>query len=308
MSPRPRSRSAPLPSRMTRESTFDETLKAMRDGRFALMTPVRTSVEGRCVATTRWMPTARAFCARRTTDSSTSFGAIIIRSASSSMTMTISGIGSSFRSGSSGCCAFTRASVSGSLMRGVVLLDVAHLADVGQRLEPLVHQVDRPLERVGRLLRIRDDRRRQVRQVLVDLELDHLRVDQDQLHLVRPRLVDDRRDQRVQADALARPGRAGDQQVRHPPQVVHDRLSVDVLAEGERQKRRRALEPLRLDHVAHRDDLAAARVGHLDADARAPGQPLDADRLRRERERQVLGEAHDLVDLDARRPAGTRTS
>ena len=31
-----------------------------------------------------------------------------------------------------------------------------------------------------------------------------------------------------------------------------------------------------------------------------PGQPLDADRLRRQREREVLREAHDLVDLDAR--------
>ena len=51
--------------------------------------------------------------------------------------------------------------------------------------------------------------------------------------------------------------------------------------------------------VAQRDDLAAARVGHLDADARAARQPLDADRLGREREREVLGEAHDLVDLDA---------
>ena len=60
------------------------------------------------------MPTARAFCARRTIASSTSLGAVIIRSASSSMMITMSGIGSSFRSGSSGCCARTRATASGS--------------------------------------------------------------------------------------------------------------------------------------------------------------------------------------------------
>ncbi len=47
--------------------------------------------------------------------------------------------------------------------------------------------------------------------------------------------------------------------------------------------------------------FAAAGVGNLDADARPAGQALDADRLGRERERQVLREPHDLVDLDARR-------
>ena len=79
----------------------------------------------------------------------------------------------------------------------------------------------------------------QVREALVDLELDHFRVDQDQLDLVGARLEDDRRDEGVDRDALARPGRAGDQQVGHPAKVVHDRLAVDVLAEGERQERRR---------------------------------------------------------------------
>ena len=86
MSPWPSSDSAPLPSRITRESVCDETANAMRDGTFALIIPVITSTEGRCVASTRWMPTARDFCASRMIASSTSCGEIIIRSASSSMT------------------------------------------------------------------------------------------------------------------------------------------------------------------------------------------------------------------------------
>ena len=64
-------------------------VKATRHGRFALIVPVMTSTEGRCVARIRWMPMARAFCASRATDSSISRGAVIIRSASSSMTMTM---------------------------------------------------------------------------------------------------------------------------------------------------------------------------------------------------------------------------
>ena len=71
---------------MTRESVWDETANAMRLGTLALIMPVITSTDGRCVASRRWMPTARDFCARRITASSTSAGETIMRSASSSIT------------------------------------------------------------------------------------------------------------------------------------------------------------------------------------------------------------------------------
>ena len=46
ISPRPSNFSAPPISRMVRESVAEETLKAMRDGIFALITPVITSTDG----------------------------------------------------------------------------------------------------------------------------------------------------------------------------------------------------------------------------------------------------------------------
>ena len=55
------------------------------------MRPVMTSTDGRCVARIRWMPTARAICASRQIDSSTSLPATIIRSASSSITTMMNG-------------------------------------------------------------------------------------------------------------------------------------------------------------------------------------------------------------------------
>ena len=88
MSPRPSSFSAPISSMMTRESTPLETAKAARLGMLALISPVMMSADGRWVATIRWMPTARASWATRQTRSSISPAATIIRSASSSMTMT----------------------------------------------------------------------------------------------------------------------------------------------------------------------------------------------------------------------------
>src|SRR5438034_1893356 len=74
MSPRPRSCSAPFPSSTVRESTLDATWKAIRVGKFALMSPVTTSTDGRWVAMIRWMPTARAICASLTTEVCTSRG------------------------------------------------------------------------------------------------------------------------------------------------------------------------------------------------------------------------------------------
>ena len=92
MSPWPSRLSAPPASSTTRESTCDETAKAIREGTLALIIPVMTSADGRCVASTRWIPTARLFWARRMMASSTSAGETIIRSASSSMTTRIVGI------------------------------------------------------------------------------------------------------------------------------------------------------------------------------------------------------------------------
>ena len=92
MSPLPSSCSAPLPSRIVRESILDDTLNETRAGRFALIRPVMTSTDGRCVARIRWIPTARAICASRAIDSSTSLPATIIRSASSSITTTTFGM------------------------------------------------------------------------------------------------------------------------------------------------------------------------------------------------------------------------
>ena len=59
----------------------------MRAGKFALINPVITSTDGRCVARIKWMPTARAICASRVMDSSTVLVSTIIKSANSSMTM-----------------------------------------------------------------------------------------------------------------------------------------------------------------------------------------------------------------------------
>lgn len=49
---------------MVLESTPEDTEKAILEGILALISPVITLTDGRCVAITRWIPAA-ASCARR---------------------------------------------------------------------------------------------------------------------------------------------------------------------------------------------------------------------------------------------------
>ena len=206
-------------SRMVRESTCEDTAKAMRVGKLALIRPVMTSTDGRCVATMRWMPVARASCARRQIWRSTSYGAAIIRSASSSMMTTQYGR------------AVRR------LWALVVALDVAH-ADRREPPVAAVHLVDDRLQRADDLVHVGDDlREREVRDLCEVGQLDALRVDHHEAQLLGRVVHQEAGDDRVDADALAAAGRAGDQQVRHLREVGGDRLAGDALAERERQLR-----------------------------------------------------------------------
>ena len=113
MSPCPSRSSAPFWSSTMRLSVPEATLNATRHGMFDLIRPVTTVACGRCVARIRWMPTARAFCAMRTIDCSTSL-LVIMRSASSSITKTMYGIFFMMRAHSTSSVMFMRSRRSAS--------------------------------------------------------------------------------------------------------------------------------------------------------------------------------------------------
>jgi hypothetical protein len=118
-----------------------------------------------------------------------------------------------------------------------------------------------------------------VRDVLVDPQLQPLGVDEDQAHLVRRGLVQDRRDHAVEADALAGAGGPRDEQVRHGGQVRHVRLAAHRLAQAEGEARARLVEGLALEDLAEVDRLPDL-VRDLDAHGAAAADAVDADRLR----------------------------
>src|SRR5204862_386312 len=81
-------------ARIVLVSIWEVTRKLMRVGKLALMVLVITSTDERWVAMSRWMPAARAICARRCPALSICLPATIIRSAAPSMMTTNIGIGS----------------------------------------------------------------------------------------------------------------------------------------------------------------------------------------------------------------------
>ena len=119
----------------------------------------------------------------------------------------------------------------------VVAGKVPHAQRRHQPVAPL-HFPDAPAERVGGELDVGDNRRQKMRNALVDRQLEHLRIDQDQPYLPRLGLVQQRQNHRVQRDRLARACGSGDEQVGHACQIDDHRLARDVLSQRERQRAR----------------------------------------------------------------------
>src|SRR4030081_3565197 len=94
--------------------------------------PVITSTRGDWVASTRWIPTARAFCARRMIESSTSAGAAILTWAGAAITPK--------KVGQRGLS---------PLLAGAVELRQRARARQRHRPVALLHLLDQVLERIG---------------------------------------------------------------------------------------------------------------------------------------------------------------
>ncbi len=103
----------------------------------------------------------------------------------------------------------------------VIATNIAHAKGGHQAVAP-IHLRDAPAQRVRCFLHVGDDRRQQVRNALVYGQLQHLRIDHDQAHLLGLRLVENTQDHRVDGNRLAGAGRAGNQQMRHARKICHD--------------------------------------------------------------------------------------
>ena len=137
-------------------------------------------------------------------------------SASSSMMTTMNGIVPSSGAVSSTGIGHERrieerlAAVDRIVDLAVVAREMAHAEPRHQRVTAL-HLRNAPAQRVRGLLHVRDDGREQMRNALVDRELEHLRIDHDEPHVLGRGLVEQAQHHRVQRDRLTGAGRARDQ-------------------------------------------------------------------------------------------------
>ena len=179
----------------------------------------------------------------------------------------------------------------------VVAVDVAH-TELRHLLVALFHLAHGPFERDHGLLWIGDHRSEQVRDAVVDGELEHFRVDHDQPALFRPQPVEQAQDHGVDGDRLAGSGGAGDQQMRHAREIDDDRFAADRLAEAERQFRG-GVDIVVAGELLAQIDLLTRRVRQLDADGIASGDHGDARRQRAHGAGDVVGESDHARRLDA---------
>ena len=155
------------------------------------------------------------------------------------------------------------------------------------------------MQRAGGLLRVGDDRHQKVRDSVVNIQLDLLRVDEYQLDLVRTRLVEHRYYHAVDTDRLTRTGRTGDQYMRHLRDIEVDRIAGDVHAETGYYLALRVFEAVVLEQLA---DVYGRRslVRNLDADRLlARDRGFDSNAARREVQRDVVDQIDDGAHLCA---------
>ena len=129
-------------------------------------------------------------------------------------------------------------------------------------------------------------------------QLDHFRVNKNELQLIRAFRVQPAHDDRIHAHAFSRPRRTGNQHVRHARQVSHQRLTRSVFAQEHRQH-----HPLSVSaaHQFLESYALFVEIWDLDPDrglARHVGDQTDV--VRAERTGQIAGHGLDLRHFRAR--------
>ncbi len=167
---------------------------------------------------------------------------------------------------------------------------------VREELVPTLHFVDRPFKGGGRLLHVGHDGQEHVGDAVERRELDDLGVDHEQAQLVRRPPVEEREQHHVEADALARAGRARDDDVRHAREVRVHGVSENVAPEHDGQGHVERLETGVLDEIPQQD-LDPPVVRELEPDAVLAGDGGHDAHLPRKSQGEVVGEPGDFRDL-----------
>ena len=165
----------------------------------------------------------------------------------------------------------------------------------------LFHFVDDPAQGENDFLGVGHDRHDEMRQCVIVLQFDDLRINHHKTELVRREAVEQGRDDGIDANGFAGAGAAGNEQVRHFRKIRHDGMTIHVLAEHNGNFCPGVPPFLGFEYVAH-DDQRLDRVRHFDADGAFAGHGREnVDALGFDRGGDVIVERADFFKLHARR-------
>ena len=99
-----------------------------------------------------------------------------------------------------------------------------------------LHFRHRPAQSLECQRHVGHHRREQMRNALIQAQLQHLRVNQDKLDFIRPGAKQKTQQHGMHGNRFARPGGAGNEQMRHLLKIGHHRLTGNVLAQRKGQQ------------------------------------------------------------------------
>ena len=140
-----------------------------------------------------------------------------------------------------------------------------------------------------------------MRNPIVDRKLHDFGIDQNQFHRIRVAMIQNARDNRIDAHGFPASRRACNQKMRHFCEIGDDCTPRDIFSEGDRDTAPRLLKFLRIQDIAQRH-LRRFGVRHFDAHGRFPRNGrFDADIGRRQRHRDIILQAQDPAHFHAHR-------
>ena len=178
--------------------------------------------------------------------------------------------------------------------QGIIRIQVTHT----HRLEELVtviHLQEEPGQRTHHLIDFDDHLAQQMGNAVIALQLDHLGIDHDKAQRLRPITHEQADNNGIDTDGFTRPRRASDQHMGRTGNVHHNRRARGVTPQRHRQ-RTALFEGFAFDDAAHTHHHFFS-VWHFDAHIGAPRhRRFDAHRRHSQRQRQIISQAHNVVD------------
>lgn len=180
----------------------------------------------------------------------------------------------------------------------IVLFEISDAHRFQGTITPF-HLSDSPLQSIECLIGSIDDGCEEMRDAIIDPELDLFRINHDHAEFRWSILIEHREDKSVHPHGFPRSRLSSDQEVRHLCEITDDKVPIDILSYGERELRLVMCEAIILEDFTDTDDITFL-IWNFDPDeSETRDRRLDADGFCLECQREILFQRLDLRESDS---------